>query len=326
MLGMTREMRFFIWFLAAFLPAGKSEARSIKVSVPAQSISHMAFYTAQDKGFYREEGLDIDFILMNSPVALRALIGGDVDFSTVGGSGLAPILRGASLRFFFVGFNRPIHWLYAKPEIADIKALKGKKIANSSIGSPADIMVKRVLRSHGLEAGQNLTIIYIGVLATRYAALASGVVDATPLTVPWNLKADEAGFRELVNFTKQDLVEMTGTILVPDALSRSDPVLIEKFIRGTLKGLMYARDNRAGTIRVLANKFKIKEDMAGKIYDSSRPAMTVDGTVTKDAERRIVEEELGRLGIKEAPPLDRVFNFLPVRKIRAELDAAGWKP
>ena len=187
-------------------------------------------------------------------------------------------------------------------------------------------MVKRLLRSHGLEAGQNLTIIYIGVLATRYAALASGAVDATPLTVPWNLKADEAGFRELVNFTKQDLVEMTGTILVPDALSRSDPALIEKFIRGTLKGLTYARDNRAGTIRVLANKFKIKEDMAGKIYDSSRPAMTVDGTVTKDAERRIVDEELGRLGVKEAPPLDRVFNFLPARKIRAELDAAGWKP
>jgi hypothetical protein len=66
--------------------------------------------------------------------------------------------------------------------------------------------------------------------------------------------------------------------------------------------------------------------MAGKIYDSSQPAMTVDGTVSKDAERRIVEEELGRLGVKEAPPLDRVFNFLPARKIRAELDAAGWKP
>ena len=323
---MTSKMKFFIWFLAVSSLGGSSEARSIKVSVPALSVSHTAFYTAQDRGFYREEGLDIDFILMNSPVALRALIGGDVDFSTVGGSGLAPILRGAPLRFFFAGFIRPIHWLYAKPEIADIKALQGKKIGNSSIGSPADIMVKRVLRSHGLEAGQNLTIIYIGVLATRYAALASGAVDATPLTVPWNLKADEAGFRELVNFTKQDLVEMTGTILVPDALSRSDPALIEKFIRGTLKGLIYARENRAGTIRVLSNKFKIKEEMAGKIYDSSRPAMTVDGTVSKDVERRIVDEELGRLGVKEAPPPDRVFNFSLVRKIGAELEAARWKP
>ncbi|HUK40725.1 MAG TPA: ABC transporter substrate-binding protein [Candidatus Acidoferrales bacterium] len=323
---LKRSLTIFIWFATLFFLVGHSEARSIKVSVPAQSISHMAFYTAQDKGFYREEGLDVDFILMNAPVALRALIGGDVDFTTVGGSGIAPILRGAPLRFFFVGFHRPIHWLYARPEIADIDALKGKKIANSGIGTPADIMVKRILRSHGLEAGKNLTIIYIGVLATRYAALASGAVDATPLTLPWNLKADEAGFRDLVNFTKQDLVEMTGTILAPDALFRSEPGLIEKFIRGTLKGLLYARDNRAGTIRVLANKFKVKEEMAGKMYDSSWPAMTVDGIVSKDAERRIVDEEMTRLGVKEVPPPDRVFNFSMVRKIRAELDAAGWKP
>jgi len=323
---LKRSFTIFIWFATLFFLVGHSEARSIKVSVPAQSISHMAFYTAQDKGFYREEGLDVDFILMNAPVALRALIGGDVDFTTVGGSGIAPILRGAPLRFFFVGFHRPIHWLYARPEIADIDALKGKKIANSGIGTPADIMVKRILRSHGLEAGKNLTIIYIGVLATRYAALASGAVDATPLTLPWNLKADEAGFRDLVNFTKQDLVEMTGTILAPDALFRSEPGLIEKFIRGTLKGLLYARDNRAGTIRVLANKFKVKEEMAGKMYDSSWPAMTVDGIVSKDAERRIVDEEMTRLGVKEVPPPDRVFNFSMVRKIRAELDAAGWKP
>ena len=323
---LKRSLTIFIWFATLFFLVGHSEARSIKVSVPAQSISHMAFYTAQDKGFYREEGLDVDFILMNAPVALRALIGGDVDFTTVGGSGIAPILRGAPLRFFFVGFHRPIHWLYARPEIADIDALKGKKIANSGIGTPADIMVKRILRSHGLEAGKNLTIIYIGVLATRYAALTSGAVDATPLTLPWNLKADEAGFRDLVNFTKQDLVEMTGTILAPDALFRSEPGLIEKFIRGTLKGLLYARDNRAGTIRVLANKFKVKEEMAGKMYDSSWPAMTVDGIVSKDAERRIVDEEMTRLGVKEVPPPDRVFNFSMVRKIRAELDAAGWKP
>ena len=319
-------LNFLVSLIILFSLAGASEARSIKVSVPAQSVSHMGFYTAQEKGFFREEGLDVDFILMNAPVALRALIGGDVDFSTVGGSGVPAILRGAPLRFFFVGFSRPIHWLYAKPEIADIKALKGKKVANSSIGSASDIMVKRVLRTHGLEAGQNLSIIYIGVLATRYAALVSGVVDATALTFPWNFRADEAGFRELVNFTKQDLVEVTGTIFVPDALSRSDPGLVEKFIRGTLKGFMYARDNRPGTIRVLANKFKISEEMAGKIYDSSRPAMTLDGTVSKDAEKRIVDEELGRLGLKEAPPLDRVFNFSLVRKIRSELDAGGWKP
>ena len=319
-------LNFLVVLLILFSLGAVGQAKSVKVSVPAHSVSHIAFYAAKDRGYYREEGLDVDLILMNAAVAVRALIGGDVDFTTVGGSGVPPILRGAPLRFVFLGFSRPIHWLYAKPEIQDVKGLKGKKVATSSIGSASDLLLKAVLKRDGLEGGQNLSIISIGVLSTRYAALVSGTIDATPLTFPWNLMAEEAGFRELVNFTKQDFMDISGSIIVPEALSRSEPALVEKFTRATLKGLLYARENRAGIIPALARNLRIKEDMAGKIYDLSRPAMTLDGTVSREAEKRIVDDALGRVGLKESPPLDRVFDFSLVRKIRGELDAGGWRP
>ena len=57
----------------------------------------------------------MQLVLMAAPVAIRALIGGDVDVSTVGGSGIPPIIRGASLDFLFTSFIRPIHWFYSKP-------------------------------------------------------------------------------------------------------------------------------------------------------------------------------------------------------------------
>jgi|GEM_PF-2178932 len=31
-----------------------AEARSVQVSIPAHSVSHIAFYAAQDNGYYRE--------------------------------------------------------------------------------------------------------------------------------------------------------------------------------------------------------------------------------------------------------------------------------
>lgn len=319
-------LNFLVSLIILFSLADTSQARNIKVSVPAQSVSHIGFYVAQDRGYYRDEGVDVELILMNAAVAVRALIGGDVDFTTVGGSGVPPILRGAQLRFFLLGFQRPIHWLFARPDISDVKALKGKKVATSSIGSASDLLLKEVLKRNGLEGGQNLTIISIGVQSTRYAALVSGAVDATPLTFPWNILAGEAGYRELVNFTKQDFIDMSGSIIVPDALSRSEPAVVEKFTRGTLKGLLYARENRSGTIPILARNLRIKEDMAAKVYDLSKPAMTMDGTLSREAEKRIVDDALGRVGLKEAPPLDRVFNFSLVRRIRSELDAGGWKP
>ena len=85
----------FLVSLILFSLAGSSQARNIKVSVPAQSVSHVGFYVAKDRGYYRDEGVDVELILMNAAVAVRALIGGDVDFTTVGGSGVPPILRGA---------------------------------------------------------------------------------------------------------------------------------------------------------------------------------------------------------------------------------------
>jgi hypothetical protein len=115
-------------------------------------------------------------------------------------------------------------------------------------------------------------------------------------------------------------------VIVPDALFRSEPTVVEKFVRGTLKGLFYARENRAGTVRVLANRLRVKDDMAGKIYDLSRPSMTSDGTLTRGAEKRVIDEALGRVGLKQSPPSDRVFDFALVRKIRAELDSGAWKP
>jgi ABC-type nitrate/sulfonate/bicarbonate transport system substrate-binding protein len=317
----------FLASLIILLPlASVGQARSIKISVPAQSVSHVAFYVAKDKGFYRDEGIDVELILVNAGVAVRALIGGDVDFTTVGSSGVPPILRGAPLRYLLIGFQRPIHWLFARPEISDVKGLKSKKVATSTIGSASDLLLKEVLRRNGLEAGENLQIDSIGVQSTRYTALVNGIVDATPLTFPLSIMAAESGYKELVNFTKQDFVDMSGTIITSDALTRSEPAVVEKFTRATLKGLLYTRENRAGTIPILAKNLKLKEDTAAKVYDLSKPAMTLDGTLSSEAEKRIVDDALGRVGVKEAPPLDRVFSFSLVRKIRSQLDAAGWKP
>ena len=78
--------------------------------------------------------------------------------------------------------------------------------------------------------------------------------------------------RELVAFVKEDyLVEPAGAIVVRENLFRSDPDLMEIFIRGTLKGLLHIRQNRAGTIPILGKLMKIEENLAAKIYDLVLP-------------------------------------------------------
>ena len=308
--------------MAALVSA--SEARTVKVAVPSQSMAQIALYAGQEKGYYREEGLDVELILMPAPVANLALIGGNVDFTTVPAAALNAALRGAALRILFSTFHRPMHWLYARPQVGALKELKGKRIGVDGLGGAMEILVQEILQRHGLNNEKDIVMLGLGVQANRYAALQTGVADAVILTFPFNFTAQQAGFRELVAFMQQDeLVQLAGGIVARDPLA--DPLLAERFMRGTLKGLLYARAHRAGAATVLAQRIKIKDDLALRIYDLAYPAMSVDGTLNEDLQRKELNQNLKRLGLKQAPGVEKFFDFSLVQKTRAGLDAQKWK-
>jgi NitT/TauT family transport system substrate-binding protein len=306
---------------------GDGRAEVFKVAMPSTTQAVLPFTIARDKGYYRAEGLDVELILMSAPNASRALLSGDVAVATVGGAGLPPLLRGSPLKFLFTTYNRAMFWLYAKPEIRDVKALKGKRVGVSGIGSGPDSLLREMLRLHGLDANRDVTILSLGVMPTIYSGLQSGIVDGAMLSPPVTFKAEEAGFRELVAFPKQDLVELQGAILVRDALLQADPLQVERFVRASYKGFLFIKENRGGTIPIVARYLQVSEAQAVKAYDQVvRPALTQDGTLSQDMQAKAVEHVLKRLDLKEAPPLAKIFDFSLARKVMGELQAKGWKP
>ncbi len=316
----------FFSLLSMILLAANVEAGRVRVAMPSTTHAVLAFSTSRDKGYYRDEGLDVELILMSAPIASRALLSGDVEVATVGGAGLPPVLSGAPLRFIFTTYNRPMFWLFGKAEIRSVKELKGKRVGVSGIGSGPDSLLREALRRNALE-GRDVAILSLGVMPTIYSGLQSGVVDAAMLSPPFTFRAEEDGFRELIAFPKQDLVEMQGSILVKESFLQSDPATLEKFIRATYKGFLYIKQNRSGTIPILGRYLQVKEDLAAKAYEQVvRPAMTQDGTLNEEMQKKAVENVLKRLDLKEAPPLSRIFDFSIARKVVTDLRTKGWKP
>ena len=164
-------------------------------------------------------------------------------------------------------------------------------------------------------------------MPTIFTGLQSGIVDAAMLSPPVTFKAQDAGFRELVSFPKQDLVELQGSVLVRDASLQSDPAQMEKFLRGTYKGFLHIKENRVATIPFIARYLQINDKVAAAAYDQVvRPAMTQDGTLGQEMQTKAVEHVLKRLDLKEAPPLTKVFDFSLTRKVVTELQAKNWRP
>jgi len=313
--------------LILVLASGVGKAETFKVAMPSTTQAVLAFTIARDKGYYRADGLDVELILMSAPNASRALLSGDVQVATVGGAGLPPVLRGSPFKFLFTTYNRAMFWLFAKSEIRDVKGLKGKRVGVSGIGSGPDSLLREILRLNGLDANRDVAILSLGVMPTIYAGLQSGIVDAAMLAPPVTFKAEDAGFRELVSFPKQDLVELQGSILVREVALQSEPLQMERFVRASYKGFLHLKDNRAATLPFVARYLQVSEAQAAKAYDQVvRPALTQDGTLSQELQAKAVEHVLKRLDLKEAPPLAKVFDFTLARKVMAELQAKGWKP
>ena len=178
---------------------GAQELVKVPVQIPAITPAVTAFAVARERDYYRQEGLDVQLVVMPSGLGTQALLGGNVKFSTAGGAGLMPILRGAPVRFMFTTFSRPMFWLYARSDIRSIENLKGKKVGVSSFGSGPDSLLREILKKHGLDGGRDVAIMAVGSGTARFYALQAGTVDAAMLSIPANMLAQDAGFRELVS-------------------------------------------------------------------------------------------------------------------------------
>ncbi|HYA27426.1 MAG TPA: ABC transporter substrate-binding protein [Acidobacteriota bacterium] len=306
--------------------AGDAQLRKVRVAMPGYTIAGLSFLTAKINGYYANEGLDVELIAMRAPTANLAVLSASVDFSTVPLAGLTTALRGGALKLLMVHFDKPQHSLFAKNELQNVRALRGKKIAVAGPAAIDDLLLREYLAANGVDAGRELNILSIGAADTRATSLISGTVDAAMLIAPFTFVARGAGYREMVAFKDQGFLLPSGGIITRDEFTRAEPGLIERFVRASMMGFIHSRDNRGAAIKVLTKSLKIDEQIATKVYDESRPTMTADGTLPDDAQKKMAAFIAKTSGLKEIPPLERVFDFSFVRKANAMLDAKGWHP
>ena len=318
-------MKLLAGLLTSLALIAPAEARKINVGVPVLDVTQSALYVARDRGYYKKEGLDVELILMRGGVANQALIAGNVEFTTVPTAGLQAALQGAPLKVVLSTFHKPMFWLYSRPEIRDAKDLMQKKVAVSSLGAAGDSALREWIKKNGMDENRDVAILAIGTTATRLGALSTGVVDAAMMTFPHNLTAAESGYRELVSFIASDIIQLQGAIVTRDLLLTSDAAMVERFLRATIKGILYYASNRKSAVSILVHNVKAQEDLAGKIYDLVKPALTPDSILTDEMQKRVMAPLLERINKRDLAS-GRFFDFGLARKLNNELRAEGWKP
>ena len=115
-----------------------AQSKKVRFSVSAASIAEVPFRIANVKGFYREEGLEVEMILIRGAVGMQALLGGSVDYTSASGSTIAAAVRGLPVKLVFIASAKPQFDLIAQPQIRSVADLKGKHVGISSRGGAVE--------------------------------------------------------------------------------------------------------------------------------------------------------------------------------------------
>ena len=175
-----------------------SKSGKLIVGLSSVNVAFLPVYVAEDRGFFKSEGLDVLLVLFNAGATnLQALIGGDVQImgsafvETIGGRG-----AGIDVTNFWGICNLMPFQLYSQPDFKSMKQAKGKRFAISRFGSLTDFLTRATLRHFGIDP-KEVTILQIGSTPARFAALAAKGVDASVVWFPVTEIAKSQGFNKL---------------------------------------------------------------------------------------------------------------------------------
>src|SRR5215467_2178154 len=155
--------------------------KKVRMGIQSTNIGFLPFHIAYHKGFYREEGIDLELIFMSTQAVNAAFVRGDLDYSAAVNGIIQGIVRGAPAKILACAIDRPLQSFVSKREIRSARELKGKKVGGSTPGGTASLMADMALKHFGLEPGRDVAV--VPLRGNRVAALETGAVEAALLGV-----------------------------------------------------------------------------------------------------------------------------------------------
>jgi NitT/TauT family transport system substrate-binding protein len=299
--------------VASSLPA---QLKKVRFSVSAASIAEVPFRIANVKGFYREEGLDVEVILIRGAVGMQALLGGSVDYTSASGSTIAAAVRGIPVKLVFIASAKPQFDLIAQPQIRSIADLKGKNVGISSRGGAIDLLMQLIVQKNGLVPNKDVVSLVVGGQEDTVLALRTGRIAAALLTPPRPLILQREGFNRLAYSGDYMPTYPSGGIGVTDEKLKSAPSDVFAFVKGSVRGLKYARQNPGDAKKILSSYFNIKDQaLTDQFFELYLSRLPTDGSADEAWMKGAIaftQKSLG--GAEKEIPINQVFDFSFVHK------------
>jgi ABC-type nitrate/sulfonate/bicarbonate transport system substrate-binding protein len=318
--------RCFYWILIlAILFVHKAGAEKIRTSVPGLNLNYLSVFSADAKGFFNDEGLENETIVVGGPAGIAALISGDVDYSGAGGSGLRAAVKGAPLKAIMYQTERPTWYLIVHPAIARASDLRGKKIGVALLGDSEDRFTTLFVERAGLSA-KDVTKITLGTNpSNKILALKSGAVAAVVLDPAGAVAAEREGLRNLVYLGDIFPLPFQGYVTTDRKIAENSAQL-KRWVGAVIRGLMFLRERPDEAAEVAMKRLRLRNVTKAMLVDAIKGysralPQGVPGLPSDEGVKNILEYEI-RLPMKLDAPVaaEKFLDLRWVAEVKKEIE------
>ncbi|MSP31982.1 MAG: ABC transporter substrate-binding protein [Pseudolabrys sp.] len=297
-MGTVKYIRTILLTLAVVLTSATITSAQTKVTLAFIGItaSNWPGLVARDKGFFKDEGLDVDWVLAGqSSKVIQLVMAGAANMGNANTpDSFRPIDGGGDVVIFMNALAQGIHSLVGSKSVKTVNDLKGKRVI---VGGQKDITAlwwAAMARKKGMDPSADVQLLFSGSTGSRMAALASGGVDAAVLGPPVSFKAFEEGYTDLGPIASY-LGEFPMNVhIVNRTWAIKNKATVVSFVRAVNRATQYMLDpkNKTEVSEILAKASSSSLENALSTYDLAMKVngYPADGSISASGMKRVMDK------------------------------------
>jgi len=320
-------MKLFLPLSLSLLFTLHAAAQTVRTVVPRATLNYLSIPVAEARGFFRDQGLENETIVIPGATAIAALVSGNVDYSGAGGTGMRAALRGAPIKAIMFQTEKVTWYLLAAPDVQKIADLKGKRVAVGTIGDTQDSLITMLVEREGL-SGRDITRVAMPSRTTSSTLLSlkTGAFSAAVVNADESLLGEREGLRTLAFVGDLFPFPFQG-FMATDKMIAEKPNEIKKWLRAMARALMFIREKPEEAADIALKKLPMGNMSRPLVIEGIRRFAKalpdgVPGLPSAQGIRNLIEFDVkAPLKIKEDVPLEKVMHLRLIREVKEELEA-----
>jgi ABC-type nitrate/sulfonate/bicarbonate transport system substrate-binding protein len=290
--------------------AASPNPANVRIALTAYSSSNWQIFAAVKRGFFKQENLNVEVIILRSSVIqTQALLANDIHMNTYSiDSAAKPVLQGAPLKLIGTSQEKPSFRAIVAKDIKSWGDLKGKTLAAGTPGGAFYTMFATMLAVNGIKKA-DYSYLSIGRSSDRIGAMKAGQIQACLIGHPDDFVLLDDGFKSL-GFTQDYLkdVQYAG-FTVNGRWAEKNEETVVAMMRALVKATRWLHDpaNKKEAMAVLVDYFPDwKPSWQEQTYDMliRQKMLSTDARPNMKGIDNFLKLAVEHGGITSVPPLE----------------------